>query len=390
MKKVLLFCAALVVALNASADITYMTCAEAKAYTLDNLQSGESSTDSVAITGYVTNTNGSISRGQQTFWLDDVKGTTKTFQAYWCNMPLGNDDTPLEVGDKVIIKGYLLNYGGTTAEMKNGDVVILERKIVERETIEVGVCEAIEEGEALASGDLTEDYFQVKGVISSVDRTDSTNFQQTVWMTCSDNSKRFEGYYMTLTDKQFVDVKDTVLMLGRITNFNGTIEIANGKMWTIGRAQREEIKTIEATVEEALAVGQALADNETTRDTYVVRGYVDSIAAAYDSQYMNISFFLTTDMNNPTYDLEVYRCKADGDIELGSEVIVTGKIKKYVTTKNEETTTLIEIVNGTFEYVTSDALYDVTTDQTTVKTLENGRLIIRRNNRRYNAVGVEL
>ena len=90
-----------------------MTCAEAKQYTLDNLQSGQTGTDSVAITGYVTYTNGTLSRGQQTFWLDDTKGNTQTFQAYWCNIPTGEE--ALNVGDKVTIRGFLMNYSGTAA-----------------------------------------------------------------------------------------------------------------------------------------------------------------------------------------------------------------------------------------------------------------------------------
>ena len=83
MKKIFLFCAALMAAVSVNAEIKNMNCAEAKAEALDKLQAGETGTDSVAVTGFVTKTDGTISRGQQTFWMDDEQGTTQTFQAYW-------------------------------------------------------------------------------------------------------------------------------------------------------------------------------------------------------------------------------------------------------------------------------------------------------------------
>ena len=166
MKKILTLCAALVAAMSMNA-ITSMTCSEAKNAALA-LQSGATGTDSVAVTGYVTYTNGTVRPSrtdatimQQVFWMDDQKGTTQTFQAYWCNLP---SNEALNVGDKVTIKGFLMNYGGSTAEMKNGDVVILERAVVHFDTLEISVCEAITEGEALNDREITNDFFTLTAV----------------------------------------------------------------------------------------------------------------------------------------------------------------------------------------------------------------------------------
>ena len=171
----------MVAAFNANAAITEMTCAQAKQYTLDNLQAGETGTDSVAVTGYVTYTNGTVSRGQQTFWLDDEKGTTQTFQAYWCNLPT---EEALNVGDKVVIRGFLMNYSGTTAEMKNGDTEIIERVTVKRDTIETSICEAIEEGEALNDMEITNDFFIVEGVVANVGSQMNQYKQETFSLVC--------------------------------------------------------------------------------------------------------------------------------------------------------------------------------------------------------------
>ena len=153
MKKILTLCMAVIAAMGMSAEIKNMTCAEAAAAAA-LLQDKEEGKDSVAVTGYVTNTDGKISKGQQTFWMDDVKGSKKIFEGYWCNMPEG--EAALNIGDKVVIKGFLMRYG-TTYEMKNGDVTILERAVVKIDTIKATVCEAVEECEALADGDNTQD-----------------------------------------------------------------------------------------------------------------------------------------------------------------------------------------------------------------------------------------
>ena len=103
--------------------------------------------------------------------MDDVKGGKKIFEGYWCNMPEG--EAALNIGDKVVIKGFLMRYG-TTYEMKNGDVTILERAVVKIDTIKATVCEAIEEGESLADGDNTQDVFVVEGVVSSIPENNDT------------------------------------------------------------------------------------------------------------------------------------------------------------------------------------------------------------------------
>ena len=100
-----------------------LTTAEAAAIAA-GLEHNIPTTTVYSITGYVTQTNGTISKGQQTFWLDDEKGDKKTFEGYWCNLPANEE--PLRVGDRVKIVGNILRYN-STYEIKNGNVTILER-----------------------------------------------------------------------------------------------------------------------------------------------------------------------------------------------------------------------------------------------------------------------
>ncbi len=107
-------------------DTVYATCAEAKTAALA-LPNGGTSADVYVIDGYVQSAGYSneISKGQQKwFWIDDVKAGSKVFEAYWCNVPDGT--TPVPVGAKVRLTGKIMNYNGTTAEMKNGKITILE------------------------------------------------------------------------------------------------------------------------------------------------------------------------------------------------------------------------------------------------------------------------
>ena len=104
MKKIFTFVAMLFAAMSMNAqEPIAVTCAEAAAAM--PAQHNDETQDVYIVTGYVTNTNGAISPSrtdatidQQTFWMDDAKGSKKTVQGYWCNLP-GHE--ALNVGDKI-------------------------------------------------------------------------------------------------------------------------------------------------------------------------------------------------------------------------------------------------------------------------------------------------
>ncbi len=107
-------------------ETIYATCAEAKTAALA-LASGATSTDLYVVEGYVQSLgyDATISKGQQKwFWIDDQPNGGKVLEAYWCNVPDGA--TPVPVGAKIRLTGHLMNYNGTIAEIKNGDIEILE------------------------------------------------------------------------------------------------------------------------------------------------------------------------------------------------------------------------------------------------------------------------
>lgn len=107
-------------------ETIYATCAEAKKAAME-MESGATSKDIYVVEGYVQSAgyDATISKGQQKwFWIDDNPTGSKVLEAYWCNVPDGV--TPVPVGAKIRLSGHLMNYNGTTAEIKNGDIEILE------------------------------------------------------------------------------------------------------------------------------------------------------------------------------------------------------------------------------------------------------------------------
>lgn len=158
MKKLLSLAAVLLAAVTINAQIA-ATCAEAAAAM--PAEKNATTAETYIVTGYITETNGTISKEQQCFWMDDEKGSKKTIQGYWCNLPEGEKDKALKVGDKITVTGKIMNYNNTP-EIKNGDVAIIERaEVLPVDTISVTQALA-----RLAEGKTGECY--IKGKVSQI------------------------------------------------------------------------------------------------------------------------------------------------------------------------------------------------------------------------------
>ena len=106
---------------TANPNIQDVTCAEASQIA-SGLSHNTPTSQTYNVLGYVTETDGVVSKGQQIFWMADTENSGKVFQSYWCNVP-----EQIKVGDYVSIKGKILRYN-STYEIKHGDVLLLERK----------------------------------------------------------------------------------------------------------------------------------------------------------------------------------------------------------------------------------------------------------------------
>lgn len=401
MKKIFLLGAALVAAMTINAqDPIAATCAEAAAAM--PAQSGDETAEVYIVTGYVTNTNGTISKGQQTFWMDDVKGSKKTVQGYWCNLPAAEVEAgaALNVGDKISVTGKIMNYNdktlGNIPEIKNGDVIILERSSVKIDTLEANVCEALEEGASLNAGDYSDDVFKVYGRVKGQDQVNA-NGQHTFEMACGDEV--FKPYNCTADEGATFGKGDSVVVIGKLYNYGGVIEISGGRVELIQKSQEEEVIT-EVNVAGAVAIAMALEAGKTTEDRYAVTGYIDSIAIEYSEQYNNISFFMTDDMANPTYDFEAFRVKCTADeatqLGLGAKVKVTAALQHYHKDATDELPAidmaetaaggLLEII----EAVPVEGIENIVLTEKAQKVVVDGVVYIIRDNKLFNVLGTQV
>ena len=97
-----------------------VTCAEA-AQIASSLSHNTQTSETYIVTGYITETDGVVSRGQQIFWMADTQNGGKVFESYW-----GNVTEKMLVGDKVSVEGKIMRYN-SIYEIKNGDVTLIER-----------------------------------------------------------------------------------------------------------------------------------------------------------------------------------------------------------------------------------------------------------------------
>ena len=391
MKKIFTFAAMLFAAMSMSAQIA-ATCAEAAAAM--PAQNGSETEEVYIVTGYITNTNGAISPSrtdatidQQTFYMDDVKGSKKTLQGYWCNLP-GHE--ALNVGDKITLTGKIMNYNNTP-EIKNGDVAILERASVKNDTIDATVCEALEEGASLNDKDYSDEVFRVYGRVKGAESVNSYG-QHTFEMACGDQI--FKPYNCTAEEGLEFGKGDSVVVIGKLYNYGGVIEISNGKIELIEKSQEEE-KIIEVDVETATTLAMDMPNGATTADRYAVTGRVDSIQTEYSEQFGNISFFMCDDINNPKYDFLAFRVKCTAEqaaqIFVGRKVTVTAALQHYYKEADGVTTNLAETVaGGILEIVWGEGIENTGDEAKAIKRIENGQVVIIRNGVRFNALGTEI
>ena len=179
------------------------TCAQAVELT-NALSDGATSAETYAITGYITEVVGEVSRNQQTFWMADTKDGGRVFEAYWANLPEGV--TAFTKGMKVKITGKLMkfvnNSGNVIAEMKNATVVILDDEGGDTpvEGTEVTCAQAVELTNALADYATSPETYTVTGYITEVVGNVSRD-QQTFWMAdTKDGGKVFEAYWANLPE----------------------------------------------------------------------------------------------------------------------------------------------------------------------------------------------
>ncbi|MGN0233283.1 MAG: hypothetical protein ACI4B5_02540 [Bacteroidaceae bacterium] len=215
-----------------------ITCAEAIELCAA-LEDNASSTETYAITGYITDVYATISNGQQSFWMSDNNDGQKMVQAYWANLPEGVEK--FVAGSKVRITGKLLKYvkSGSTevvTEIKNADVEILEAG----GDAPTGEVKHITIAEFLSKAD-TQNAYELTGIVKNIKNTTYGNFDlvegdASIYiyglLDKEGNAKNFESLGISEGDE--------VTLTGVYVEYNGMAEIKNAQFVSLKKGEGGE------------------------------------------------------------------------------------------------------------------------------------------------------
>lgn len=294
-----------------STEYRQLTCTQAAEEALA-LASGKEGTEIVVVTGYVTSTDRIVSeknapKMQQCLYVGDVKGSNaQTLYIYWGTLVTERGTNPITVGAKITLTGKLMNYGGTTAEMANPDIVVVEEGDAVPEITDGGVKTC---AEAKALGDAmdlknpgTVKYHITGFVTSTVNNNEVKDNKETFWIAdeeptdedAAKSVKVLQVYKGTLEAKRNgkpVTFGAKVTVVGFLEKYNNStdgdfVEVVNGDIEVL-----TEGKTLQDipdagnkgdysnpyTVDEALALfsGSSEATSAKTGMIKLAQGYVE-------------------------------------------------------------------------------------------------------------------
>lgn len=190
--------------------------------------------------------------GTATYNISDDGNEENVFIVYGSyyldNQPWKDGDEQIEVGDEVLVCGKVINYNGTTPEFaskENHLVSIKKASNPEPGTLEnpFTVAQVLEAAGKL-NGDekevSAEDYY-IKGKISKIKFTFSAQYGTAQFHISADGAEEgdqfliYGTYYLGnqpwVEGNTQIAVGDEVIICGKITNYNGTLETANKKSY---------------------------------------------------------------------------------------------------------------------------------------------------------------
>ncbi len=258
---------------------------------------------------------------------------------------------------------------GDIVKPDSGDVVVIEPSGTGTEADPYNVAGVLEYISGLGADTPSPKEVYIKGY--AVELTDISASYGNATFTMSDNAdgtaNKFTVYRAAglgnqkVTDESFIKQGDIVVICGKVTNYKGnTPETVQGAAYVYsvngksggGATPATTLGTKDAplTVAQALETINALADNGTTAQDAYVAGKITKIktADADIANYKNIDYIISDGTN----ELTVFRGKnidntdftAAGQINVGDEVVVLGKLTKYVKDGN----TTPEVAQGNY------------------------------------------
>ncbi len=301
------------------------TVAEAVTAALAISENNLASVDKYIVTGYVTGIYAAWDDGYKNmsvYMSDTMDDPNATFIAYQAGMATGTDNAKIVVGAKIKVTCYLAKYN-TTPETTGSSSATIE------------LVEETPGADVVATAD--EKSISV-GATSQI----SVVAQEGVTFTYASSDETVA----TVSDGGLV----TGVKAGKATI---TVTASTGRKAYIDFAIVEgEVVDTSITVAKAMEIADALENNAKTTDSYDIVGYVAKVTAAFSTQYKNISFTMSDNLDDPNASFVGFRVTTDSDtakkIISGAKVKVTAKLTKYGST--------LETVSGGTVEVLSEAL----------------------------------
>ena len=228
-----------------------------------------------------------------------------------------------------------------------------------------GIIEATKD---LASGQTTEKDYYAKGYVESTDKFND-KYGSISYYLCDDKDGKTKKFYVYsgqgLGNKSFTSLNDLkagdeVIVCGKVTNYNGTIEFQSQNYIVELNGQKEGGgsgtggDTSHGTAEAPLTVAQAIAaiDAESTISEAYVKGKISKIDS-YNSTYKSITYWISDD-GGTTTQLQVYSGKglngadfsAKEDLTVGQTVVIKGALKKFNETYEFDKSSQIISIDG--------------------------------------------
>ena len=327
--------------------------------------------------------------GNATYWISDQKGSTAGQLEIYRGYSLGGEKftskDEIKEDDEVIVFGKVVNFRGSTPEFTTGSSIYsLNGQTAgdkpQSETIgtldePITVSKAVELINALEEGGSTEQEAYIKGKITTIKTKDEDiSKYKNIDYIISDGTNEltvFRGKNLNNTDfteAGQINVGDEVVVIGKLTKYvdkNGkmTPEVAQGNYivkLTKGGGGGDTPSgkgsvSDPYSVPEALAAINTLEDGGYSATEVYVKGKVVKVTTnqANFEKYGNLNYLISEngeDANTITVysgdGLKGEKFSGIDALKQGDEVIVYGKLQKYV--KNDNVTP--EIAKGNYLY----------------------------------------
>ena len=314
--------------------------------------------------------------GNATYYIsDDAEGKSNKFMIYrgygLGGKKFNEGATPVKDGDNVIIKSKVVNYKGNTPETVQNNCIIVELNGVKdggsgggdtpstgslgTKDAPITVAKALEAINAMKDSGESEEDAYVQGIISKV-QSYNDKYKSITYYISDDGkeAKELQIYsgkniggaeFAAATD---LSAGDKVVVKGKLKKFmkndevipemnqpNEIISIVKGSG---GDTPSGDLGTKDAplTVAKALDYIKAMEDGAETETEAFVKGKISKVQS-YSDKYKSITYYISDD-GTEANQLQIYSGKNVGgaefasidELSVGDEVVVKGKLKKYV------------------------------------------------------------